>query len=929
MYLKVKRPQRHIFKIESKRFRRNGWRLNIETEEALNNNEIVQVGESQIFRMIDLVKFSNSDKTYDDYNKIKEEINEIKKEESNYKTKNRMKNLVDLLFKCQFEEDYIMVKFNTKKDYKKMVNDGFKLNGKNFLRLYGTTVGIKNNTVIFVSENIHEKIYNMVENGRDKDIEIVPAKYEAYRSLTSSVSVPLSYVRPDQILVVEDHVTNFKSDATNVNPTVKDDTHIEFIKDMEMELEASDGNGIISPRLSKEFAMSAGHDYIPTGFCIRNSFLKGMVFTFPIDEFIGEIAIGKHSKSPIVKDVWGNDVDVRNIEMIIPVSVFKLWYAYDSIHDYIDKCNKNGYGFSATKVLPEELENERSMNYQFLQSLYLTDEDIDELIQPTINEFKDVLKSDYRKTILYLKGKDMNESSFYENNFDFTKALMIDKNIINDPFVSSNVYKMLKKSINEAKVGVVKVRGNYSTVSGDMFGFMEHVFNIEVDGKRGKGLLCEDEFYADYWNRLKIDKVVSMRAPMCTHANIRILRLKNESRVNKWFRYMKSCTVFNSWDSARESLSGADADGDSILSTDNDVIIKGVKELPPIICSLDNVDKSKIDEKKLILSNLNGFNNNVGAVTNKATNIRNKMCNFHEDSDEYKELFKREMSIQRIQQSVIDSIKTGKSEKIPKSWVNYKSNKVSDEDDEKTVNDKKFNLKILADKKPYFMIYIYEDLNRKYKNYIKRSNRYSIMRFDMSLDELLSLPTKNKEQREFVKWHDRRNPVDMSPSVINKICKRFEDEFDKIISEIRSESDFDYRILKSDFKYKKGNYEKIKRQYARYKEQSQEMLLKKKIGDMDEDSYKSIRSVKLKFLISSIFSTCTNAEEICNIVLDLCYNSDSSKQFAWDSSGEQIIKNLLHKNNNEFKYYIQDLDGDIEFGGDRFKEKTGKVGDDV
>ena len=44
------------------------------------------------------------------------------------------------------------------------------------------------------------------------------------------------------------------------------------------------------------------------------------------------------------------------------------------------------------------------------------------------------------------------------------KAIMIDQRMLDDPFVQSSIYQMIRNRINEAKVGVLKVHGNYSIV---------------------------------------------------------------------------------------------------------------------------------------------------------------------------------------------------------------------------------------------------------------------------------------------------------------------------------------------------------------------------------------------------------------------------------------------------------------------------------
>ena len=53
----------------------------------------------------------------------------------------------------------------------------------------------------------------------------------------------------------------------------------------------------------------------------------------------------------LVEDFWGNKQDVRNIDVILTENQFKLAKAYDSVEQYLEECNKNGWEFSIPKVL--------------------------------------------------------------------------------------------------------------------------------------------------------------------------------------------------------------------------------------------------------------------------------------------------------------------------------------------------------------------------------------------------------------------------------------------------------------------------------------------------------------------------------------------------------------------------------------------------
>ena len=101
-----------------------------------------------------------------------------------------------------------------------------------------------------------------------------------------------------KILVVDDLVLHFKSEILKLDDELADESkHIEPTatqKIEDVELDNSDGYGLILPSLADVWSEDLKLDYRMSGCCIRNAFLKGMVFTFDFQEFANKIA---HKKS--------------------------------------------------------------------------------------------------------------------------------------------------------------------------------------------------------------------------------------------------------------------------------------------------------------------------------------------------------------------------------------------------------------------------------------------------------------------------------------------------------------------------------------------------------------------------------------------------------------------------------------------------------
>lgn len=536
--------QRYIYKIHSSRLRKEKWKLTLPIEEARRNDEVISLADSQMLRWIDeLNGITDADARAIE---LKQRIRRIRREPNSVQNRRLIKQLYSDLDDLQYKPDYMCLIIDREKDYYRACK-GFTINGIKYTRLLGTNGGIKNSTIVFVSDRLAPELRRRVENGRDPDMPLVTAKLEAYKALTCSASSPVSL--PRGILVVPDCETKFLSDIIYLTDENDGEPVMEARAKQEIELDASDGFGMMLPQLAARWGDELGLDYIPSGCNTRFSFEKGMVFTFNFLDFAYKVAGGQF----IVKDAWGDDVDIRKVELVLTTSMVKLWDSYESCEDYIAKSLENHYTFGVTKVCPYELENERCLNYQFIQSYDLSDEDIEELIAPTMDEIKDVLGGDWRKAVLFMKGAGLTESNIWRTDNDIAKAIMVDQRMIDDPFVQNTIYQLIRKRINEAKVGVLKVHGNYSIVSGDPYALCQSIFGLEVTGLLGPG-----EIYNEYWINQGAERLACFRAPMTCHNNIRLVRpLKNDS-TEHWYQYMYTCTIFNAWDTASAALNGMD-----------------------------------------------------------------------------------------------------------------------------------------------------------------------------------------------------------------------------------------------------------------------------------------------------------------------------------------------------------------------------------
>ena len=916
---KQKVLQRFIFKISTDRLKKAKWDLTLSLRDARRNSEIVSLSDSQMLRWID--ELNGVDGAETKARDLRRQIKAYQKQPPSTSVKKRLQYLYEELDKLQFKPDYMYLMISNIKDYYKAC-EGFKINGIKYVRLLGTNGGVKNSTIVFVSERLAPILRERIDNGRDKSVPQVPAKFEAYRALTCSGSIPVSM--PRGVLLVDDCVTHFREDVILLsdNEDPEGDPVMREVPDFDIELDESDGYGLILPSLAERWSQELGLRYTASGVNSRWSFTKGMLFTFDFIRFADEVA-----GSYMVRDAWGDEVDIRNVEAIFTTSMIKLWKCYKSMDDYLANCEKNHYTIAIAKTAPMELEDHHTLNYQFIQSYKLTDEDIDELIAPTLSEIDDILTGDYRKMLLYLRGTHMSEEYTNIDDSTFLSALMVDKEMFNDPYVKSRTLQMISRRISDAKIGVLGVHGNYSIVCGDPYALMQSIFGLPVTGLLGKG-----EIYNKYWLDSGADELVCFRAPMSCHANIRKVRVSKKEAVREWFKYMNTVTAFNAWDSAAAALNGMDKDGDLVMLTDNPVLLRKHVPMKTIFCQQKTAEKKIITEDDLIASNINGFGDEIGKTTNWITSMYDVQSQYDPDSEEYKTLEYRIIAGQHLQQACIDKTKGIVFRPMPKKWRDWFANKLDDTATPDEHKERNFNISILADKKPYFMIYIYPGIKREYDRYYKAVDEKCRFKYRIGIEELLALPEDEltESMRTTIKYYRKKMPVGIHDCVMNRICRKVEERFNDHTRILHAAS-FDYTIMKSGcdisalIRYK----DEIERLYREHNDRLREYKMARVLGRDDDDMSWSVKRFALRdYFARECSELCSNSEVICDALLDLCYKKEGTKQFVWDICGEQIIENLLKKNDHIISFPVRDDNGDIEFRNQRFRMVSKKVGDE-
>jgi hypothetical protein len=265
----------------------------------------------------------------------------------------------------------------------------------------------------------------------------------------------------------------------------------------------------------------------------------------------------------------------------------------------------------------------------------------------------------------------------------------------------------------------------------------------------------------------------------------------------------------------------------------------------------------------------------------------------------------------------IDKTKGISISAIPDWWDKW--NKIEDSDDKNARERKILYNRILLDKRPYFMRYVYSHYNEKYKKHESAYENLCQVKFGFSLNELLTKKRNQTEEDVFQKYV-KDSPLLDSDCVMNRLCHYLERNI-KEIKTVAKHADFDWRVL-------------INKKYVLEEESVHKMLLllkdlflafqnhkKQNLENFDEFAEEVSSDEFWKELRKKAYKTISsNAIELSNLAILFCYRDGHNKDFVWKVFGEEIVESLLDMNPWLVEMPVLDKDGEVEYLGKRYKK---------
>lgn len=537
----------------------------------LDNNLIDVRGD--MTRSIICLEFSYGTK---DYESMKEKIkNNLSKdnisEETIKRLEENLENLERNKDKCvKISKEDLRIKYyveGVEITYRSYNKKGRELTSRrNTIRykmLYRTPGKAKKGTCMFIDERVYDQVHDFLYMGIKPSVEKAPiVELGAYSSLVTSSIEGRIQIKPNEILCVRDVDSAFKTKVMSVETDEEKHCYIKEIDGYEVSNTMFDGQGLIDESIFPEW----GNGYI----LLRHHMTKLAAFKTRIQKFMKD-QYGSDYETATIKDMWGNDVRVKDIKLITTNNAFK-WIKFGISFEYwASWILKNGCQFGIVKTAHEsKLGDVQRMSYQMMNSLEI--ESMPNICSKTV-EYINKLKTDNEVFFEYLRK---NES--FSNDFEVLLALCEHNcNFVNSTYFRERRQAIINAYVLNFKNGRSIQNADNLVIVGSPFAMLLH--SIGKDPFTDPTLQPEEGTIQCYSERFNDGEyLASFRSPQNARNNIGYLHNRIHPLMRKYFDLGKLCIAVNMHETPfQDRHNGSDQDSDTIYTTNQSDIVRHAK----------------------------------------------------------------------------------------------------------------------------------------------------------------------------------------------------------------------------------------------------------------------------------------------------------------------------------------------------------------
>lgn len=463
---------------------------------------------------------------------------------------------------CYYQVGSIPVLKNKAELREELYKNGFICDGIKYVRYKRSAGSSRVGKCLFVMEILSKRMSRWdrcgltIKEGSPIDL----SAYEAYISLPMSSIIDTLTIEPENILVVDDYKSKFEDEVVAVEE--RDNKLVAERKRVEVENTIWDGESLMDCSLFGKYADKGM-------LLLRNRFFKTCAFNTNIQKWFRDHDI------TMIQQLKGFTLatDISQIKLITTPSSVKYlkfggieqWlHNIDNIFGIV-KYEKETHFFDGRMV---------QCHYQLLNTLQLSYEEMKQFLQPSI-DYIGAVRADpavlrYHIGYAFKAEEDDDALNPYKTKNDIVFKMLG----INDKFSQTKIYKDFRDAIvkgffRNLKRGHVLLNGNYSTLLGNGLELLQESIGIF----NGESVISSDSIHSTRF--AYGTKVLGTRSPHVTMGNILLVNNEASEAIDKYFNMTNEIVYINSINSnILNRLSGADMDSDTLLLTDNELLIE-------------------------------------------------------------------------------------------------------------------------------------------------------------------------------------------------------------------------------------------------------------------------------------------------------------------------------------------------------------------
>jgi len=466
--------------------------------------------------------------------------------------------------------------------------------------LYRTPGKAKKGSCMFINEKLYDKAREFLYMGIKLPVENSPiVEMGAYSSLITSSIVGRVQILPEQILVLNDVDSFFNTRIISVETDEEKHCKAVPIENYRVKNTLFDGQALIDTSVFPDW----GEGYV----LLRHHLCKMAAFHSNIQKFMQDY-FGDEYETATVKDMFGNDVRVKDIRLITTDNAMK-WLKFDVSYEYwCDYVRANDSMFGIVKTAHQsKLGEVQRMSYQMINAL---DMDIMPQVVQCSMDYIEQLKTNDDVFLDYLR-----DNINFSNDYEVLVALVEqDRDFLRSEYFRHRKEWIIKSYVMNFKNGKIIQNADNLVIIGSPYAMLLH--SVGENALSDPTFSTEENTIQCWTERFNDGEYLAeFRSPFNSKNNMGYLHNVHHEYFDKYFNFGKQIISINMIGTDfQDRNNGSDQDSDSLYVTNQPDIVKYAKHCyvnyPTIV---NNIPKEK-NSYSLSLENYANIDNNLAAA---------------------------------------------------------------------------------------------------------------------------------------------------------------------------------------------------------------------------------------------------------------------------------------------------------------------------